>query len=296
MTFNDDSQLSGGKVRRRGRTAGIAVGGGAIGVIVLALLGSFLGVDLSSLGGLVGGGGDGGSATSTEVACPTGADANANVDCRLEGGAESLDRYWTSTTPALGANYTTPAGGVVLFEDQTTTGCGAASAAVGPFYCPTDQTIYLDTDFFEELRTRFGGSSGSLAQLYILGHEWGHHIQNLTGAMSSADRSGTGPDSDSVRLELQADCYAGAWIGDAATVPDETGTPYLKEPTRDEVAQALSAASAVGDDRIQESATGSVNPEAWTHGSAEQRERWFEVGYSSDATACDTFSVAASAL
>ncbi|AZZ52990.1 MULTISPECIES: KPN_02809 family neutral zinc metallopeptidase [Rathayibacter] len=297
MTFNDDSQLSGGKVRRRGRTTGIAVGGGAVGVVVLALLSQLLGVDLSGLGGLVGGGG--GSSpeqiTSTAVACDSGADANAEVDCRLEGAAESLDRYWAGAAGSVGATYTTT-GGVIVFEDQTSTGCGNATAAVGPFYCPPDQTIYLDTDFFDELRTRFDTSGGSLAQMYILAHEWGHHIQSLTGAMESADRSGTGPDSDSVRLELQADCYAGAWVGDASTVPDETGTPYLKPVTQEQYRDALSAAAAVGDDRIQEQATGTVDPEGWTHGSAEQRQRWFQAGFDADATACDTFAVAGSAL
>ncbi|NQX12616.1 neutral zinc metallopeptidase [Microbacteriaceae bacterium VKM Ac-2855] len=297
MTFNDDSRLSGGKVRRRGRTTGIAVGGGALGVLVLAVLGSVLGVDLSGFNGLVGGGSEGGSsASSTELSCATGAEANTSVDCRLEGGAESLDRYWSSATPALGVSYTGPSGGVILFSDQTSTGCGAASAAVGPFYCPPDQTIYLDTDFFAELSSRFGGSSGNLAQLYILGHEWGHHIQNLTGAMDSADRSGTGPDSDSVRLELQADCYAGAWLGDASTVPDANGNTLLQAPTDQEVADALSAAAAVGDDRIQQSATGSVDPEGWTHGSAEQRQRWFTTGYTGEPASCDTFGVSAAAL
>ncbi|QHC69433.1 neutral zinc metallopeptidase [Rathayibacter sp. VKM Ac-2801] len=292
MTFNDDSQLSGGKVRRRGRTTGIAVGGGAVGVVVLALLSQLLGVNLSGLGDVFGGGGSSPEGvTSTAVACDSGADANTQVDCRLEGAAESLDRYWGEQTATLGVAYTTPTG-VDLFEDQTTTGCGSATAAVGPFYCPPDRTIYLDTDFFDELRTRFDTSGGSLAQMYILAHEWGHHIQNLTGAMESADRSGTGPESDSVRLELQADCFAGAWVGDASTVPDETGTPYLKPVTAQEYQDALGAAAAVGDDRIQEQATGTVDPEGWTHGSAEQRQRWFQAGFEGDATSCDTFAAA----
>ncbi|MHC2186229.1 KPN_02809 family neutral zinc metallopeptidase [Rathayibacter agropyri] len=290
MTFNDDSQLSGGKVRRRGRTTGVAVGGGAVGIVVLALLSQLLGVDLSSLGGLVGDSSPQ-QITSTAVACESGADANAEVDCRLEGAAESLDRYWDASAQTLGVAYRTPAG-VDLFEDQTSTGCGGATAAVGPFYCPPDQTIYLDTAFFDELRTRFDTSGGSLAQMYILAHEWGHHIQNLTGAMESADRSGTGAESDSVRLELQADCYAGAWVGDASTVPDETGTPYLRPVTAQEYQDALGAAAAVGDDRIQEQATGTVDPEGWTHGSAEQRQRWFRAGFEGDATSCDTFTAA----
>ncbi|MBF4463123.1 MULTISPECIES: neutral zinc metallopeptidase [unclassified Rathayibacter] len=289
MTFNDDSQLSGGRVRRRGRTTGVAVGGGVVGIVVLALLSQLLGVDLSSLGGLVGGGGTSpDQVTSTAVACESGADANAQVDCRLEGAAESLDRYWSTATAALGASYSAPAG-VTLFTEQTSTGCGGATAAVGPFYCPPDRTIYLDTAFFDELRTRFDTSGGSLAQMYILAHEWGHHIQTLSGAMEAAERSGTGPDSDSVRLELQADCFAGAWVGDASTVPDETGTPYLRPVSAGEYQDALSAAAAVGDDRIQQQATGTVDPEGWTHGSAEQRQRWFAAGFEGDATSCDTF-------
>lgn len=169
MTVNDDSLLSGGKVRRRCRTTGVAVGGGAVGIVVLALLSQLLGVDLSSLGGLVGDSSPQ-QMTSTAVACESGADANAEVDSRLDGAAESLDRYWGASAQTLGVAYRTSAG-VDLFEDQTSTGCGGATAAVGPFYCPPDQTIYLDTAFFDELRTRFDTSGGSLAQMYILAHE-----------------------------------------------------------------------------------------------------------------------------
>src|SRR5690606_9111952 len=116
-------------------------------------------------------------------------------------------------------------------------------------------------------------------QLYVMAHEYGHHVQNLTGTLGSAQRGGSGPESDSVRVELQADCYAGLWAQHAASTPDESGTPLLEPLTDEQIAQALSAASAIGDDRIQEQATGQVNPEAWTHGSAEQRQRWFTTGY-----------------
>jgi Predicted metalloprotease len=145
--------------------------------------------------------------------------------------------------------------------------------------------------FFDELRSRFGSSGGPLAEMYVVAHEYGHHVQNVTGYFDRADRSGTGPESDSVRLELQADCLAGMWVGHAASVPDpDTGVVFLEPITAEELADALSAAEAVGDDRIQQSAGGGVNPEAWTHGSAEQRQRWFTIGYErGDFAACDTF-------
>jgi predicted metalloprotease len=295
MTFNDNADISGNKVKRRGRTTGIAVGGGAVGVIVIALISQFLGVDVS---GILGGGGVGGgqqeeSQLSDE--CKTGADANANVDCRMGGAYASLDDYWAEELPALGAEYTSPAD-FIIFDQQTNTGCGAASSATGPFYCPPDQTIYIDTSFYAELRDRFGASGGPLAEMYVVAHEWGHHIQALTGVMDRADRSGTGPASDSVRIEVQADCFAGAWVAAASDTEDAKGVAFLKPVTQQEIDDALSAAAAVGDDRIQEAATGQVNPEAWTHGSAEQRQRWFMTGYQSGPSACDTFSVSADQL
>lgn len=295
MTFNDNADISGNKVKRRGRTTGIAVGGGAVGVIVIALISQFLGVDVS---GILGGGGIGGgqqeeSQLSDE--CQTGADANASVDCRMGGAYSSLDAYWAEELPALGADYTSPAD-FIIFDQQTNTGCGAATSATGPFYCPPDQTIYIDTSFYNELRDRFGASGGPLAEMYVVAHEWGHHIQALTGIMDRADRSGTGPASDSVRIEVQADCFAGAWVAAASDTEDAKGVAFLKPVTQQEIDDALSAAAAVGDDRIQEAATGQVNPEAWTHGSAEQRQRWFMTGYQSGPSACDTFSVSADQL
>lgn len=295
MTFNDNADISGNKVKRRGKTTGIAVGGGAVGVIVIALISQFLGVDVS---GILGGGGVGGGSqeeTPLSEECQTGADANANVDCRMGGAYSSLDDYWSEELPALGVDYTSPAD-FIIFDQQTNTGCGAASSATGPFYCPPDQTIYIDTSFYGELRDRFGASGGPLAEMYVVAHEWGHHIQALTGVMDRADRSGTGPASDSVRIEVQADCFAGAWVAAASDTEDAKGVAFLKPVTQQEIDDALSAAAAVGDDRIQEAATGQVNPEAWTHGSAEQRQRWFMTGYNGGPAACDTFSVSADQL
>jgi len=295
MTFNDNADISGNKVKRRGRTTGIAVGGGAIGVIAIALISQFLGVDLTGILGGGTAGGQNGEETLLSEECQTGADANADVDCRMGGAYSSLDAYWTEELPALGVQYTSPAD-FIIFDQQTNTGCGAASSATGPFYCPPDATIYIDTSFYAELRDRFGASGGPLAEMYVVAHEWGHHIQAISGIMDRADRSGTGPSSDSVRIEIQADCFAGAWVAAASDTEDAKGVAFLKPVTQQQIDDALSAAAAVGDDRIQEASTGQVNPEAWTHGSAEQRQRWFMTGFRSGPAACDTFSVPAGQL
>ena len=281
MTFSEGGRFGGGRVRTRsGGGRGAAIGGGAgLGVIAIILLGNLLGVDLSGLAsGVQQGGGGGGGTTGTIAEC-TAEEANANRECRLNATVESLDTYWSvALQEQTGVEYALP--GVESFQQATQTACGSASAATGPFYCPPDQTVYLDLGFYDDLQSRFGASGGAFAELYVVAHEFGHHIQHMTGVMEAADRSGTGPDSDSVRIELMADCLAGMWAGHASTVVDpETGVTYLEPVTESELNDALSAASAVGDDRIQEQATGTVNPEAWTHGSSEQRQRWFLVGY-----------------
>ncbi|MCS6556560.1 neutral zinc metallopeptidase [Curtobacterium flaccumfaciens] len=297
MTFNDDSQLRGGKVKRRGRTT--AIGGGAVGVgaIVVFLIAQFTGFDLS---GIVGGGNglttiqQEGESVDAAPECRTGRDANLRVECRMEGAAESLDAYWTSEARSLGISYTAPE--FFLFQDSTDTSCGQASAATGPFYCPPDRAIFLDTAFYDDLQSQYGSSGGPLAQMYVVAHEWGHHIQQLQGSFANTDRSGTGASSGSVRVELQADCYAGAWVGDAATTEDANGETFFEPITRSQITDALSAASAVGDDSIQERATGRVDPDSFTHGSSEQRQRWFLRGYQQGATSCDTLSIPGSAL
>jgi predicted metalloprotease len=297
MTFDDDAKLSGRGVRRSGRRTGLAVGGGGLGVVAILIISQLLGVDLT---GLIGGSGVGtGGSTSSQGElledCDTGADANADVSCRVQGAYDSLDGYWSEAAPqVLGVSYVSP--NVQLFENAVDTGCGSATSAVGPFYCPADQLIYLDTAFYDELRTQFDATGGPLAQLYVVAHEFGHHIQNISGAFDAADRSGTGPTSDAVRLELQADCYAGAWVGSATSIEDADGGTLLEPITDEQMADALNAASAIGDDRIQEQTSGQVSPESWTHGSSEQRQRWFTTGYSEGAGGCDTFAASAQEL
>ncbi|MEO7746487.1 MAG: neutral zinc metallopeptidase, partial [Actinomycetota bacterium] len=272
----------------RGR-GGLAVGGG-IGGLLIVVVGLFFGVDLSG----VTGGTDPGTTTpdtsSTLAAkCRTGADANTDDDCRLVGTVNSVQDYWAQALPAAGATYVPV--NTVDYQGQTQSACGTASNAVGPFYCPTDKKVYIDTSFFAELTSRFGADDGALAQEYVVAHEYGHHVQDILGLLDNAQRDPQGATSGAVRTELQADCLAGMWANGAASTKDAQGRSLLKPLTEQDIASALSAASAVGDDRIQQKSQGGVNPEAWTHGSAEQRQRWFTTGYTKGSLqACDTFS------
>ncbi len=192
---------------------------------------------------------------------------------------------WQGIFAAQGKDYTPPK--LVLFRQATQSGCGFASSAVGPHYCPEDQTIYLDETFFDELQKRFGGSSGDVAQAYVISHEVGHHVQNLTGTMEQIQtQQQENPElaNDlSVRLELQADCYAGVWARSISQLGVFESEQEIKE--------ALSAAAAVGDDHVQETIQGRSSPESWTHGSSEQRVKWFSTGYDTGrAASCDTFN------
>jgi predicted metalloprotease len=289
MTFNDNVRIDPGKVRRGGGRRGGIVAGGGLGALALVLLSQLLGVDLTGLGGDPGQDTGTTSGESSFEECRSGADANASVECRMVGAADAIDTYWAEELPAMGGQYRTPE--FVIFEESVSTACGGATSAVGPFYCPPDQTIYIDTGFYDDLRSRFGASGGPLAEMYVVAHEWGHHIQNITGIMNGVDRRGTGPTSDAVRLELQADCFAGSWAGEASTTPDpDTGVPFLEPISQQQVADAMDAAAAVGDDRIQSTVSGDVQPHTWTHGSSEQRQRWFLAGYEQGAGVCDTFA------
>ncbi|TYL54136.1 neutral zinc metallopeptidase [Agromyces mariniharenae] len=292
MTFNPNADIGGGKTSKRGRNTGIAVGGG-LGVIALVIISQLLGVDVTGL--LGGGGGQPAAEDSALQECQTGQDANERIDCRMKGAAASLEDYWVDAAPTIGVAYASPQG-FVLFTDAVATGCGNASSATGPFYCPPDQTLYVDTTFYDQLESQFGASGGPLAEMYVVAHEWGHHIQNLAGILERAQDGQTGPTSNSVRTELQADCFAGSWAAAASQTTDERGVPFLQPITRDEYAQAIDAAAAVGDDRIQEATQGQVSPHSFTHGSSEQRVRWFETGYQGGAQSCDTFSIDGSQL
>jgi predicted metalloprotease len=225
--------------------------------------------------------------TDRYASCQTGADANKSADCARVAVENSLTDYWSHQ---LGSKFH-PENEVDTFTGSTSTGCGQATAAVGPFYCPTDQTIYLDSSFFKDvLQRQLGGPNGGFVEAYVLAHEYGHHIQNLLGTMSKV-RTQQGATSDSVRLELQADCYAGMWAKSATTTDDATGQALFSALTDQDIQQAIEAAKAVGDDRIQERSGGRVNPEQWTHGSAEERVHWFQTGYQNGSLQdCDTFS------
>jgi predicted metalloprotease len=269
----DPSQVQ--DMRGRGR-GGLAIGGGGLGLagLVVYLL----------VNALAGGNGDisaalrnlDGATVAEQPAgrvlgqeCRTGADANRRQDCRVVGDINSIQRYWSSALPSYRIAKT------VFYTGGVDTGCGSASSSVGPFYCPADEKVYIDLGFFDDLQSRFGARGGPLAEAYVLAHEYGHHVQDIEGHLQ-----GTSDPARSVQVELQADCYAGVWAHHAS----QTG--FITGITKQDVADALDAAAAVGDDRIQPGSS----PESWTHGSSAQRDRWFTVGYETGKpAACDTF-------
>jgi predicted metalloprotease len=290
MTFRPDASLDPSQVQDvRGQGLGgrgvVIGGGGAIGLIItLIYLLAGGSIDPNALNVPPAGVDYGPGSSSLAEECKTGSDANRVEDCRIVGYVNSIQAFWKDTLAQSGQTYI-PAT-TVLFSGEVNTGCGYATSDVGPFYCPQDGHVYLDLGFFQQLRTQFGARGGPFAEAYVVAHEYGHHVQDLVGTLQGGATS-RGPSGQSVRIELQADCYAGVWANHAAA------TGYLNPLTNAEIAQALDAAAAVGDDRIQSEFQGRVNPESWTHGSSAQRQTWFRTGYESGAPDdCDTFSAA----
>jgi uncharacterized protein len=295
MRFRRDVNLDPSQVEDvRGSGGGLGgipipvAGGGGLGVVILVAYllisalsgGGGLSGPLSNLDNRSAGSQPPGQVLSD---CRTGADANTREDCRIVADVNSIQTYWTGRFQQIGKRYT-PAK-TVFYTGSVQTGCGDATSDVGPFYCPVDKLVYIDLGFFDELTSRFGAKGGPLAEAYVLAHEYGHHVQDLLGVLDRVKSGATGPQSASVRSELQADCYAGVWTNHAV----ETG--YIVDLTQADVADALDAAAAVGDDRIQSETQGQVNPETWTHGSSAERDKWFTTGYrSGNPAACDTFS------
>jgi predicted metalloprotease len=280
----DTSQIEDQRGARGVGGRGIAVGGGGLGLVVLVLA-VLLGVPIGGSGaGPLAALDDqtiaGGSPSTISEDCRTGADANARDDCRIVGDVNSIQKFWAGKIDGYTIAKTR------FFTDSTQTGCGSATTEVGPFYCPADAHVYIDLGFFDELRDRFGAQGGPFAEAYVLAHEYGHHVQDELGILGKIGSDRQGAQSRAVRSELQADCLAGVWVRHAA----ETRY-FTAPPTKQEIAQALDAAAAVGDDRIQARAQSQVDPETWTHGSSAQRQRWLMRGYErGDVKSCDTFS------
>jgi predicted metalloprotease len=284
----DPGQVTDVRGRRMGGPGGLALGGGGLGVAALVIYllfavlsgGDSLG-QLAPLDDQQVGQGDTPSEVSRE--CQTGEDANERQDCRIVGVVNSAQSFWDGVFQRSNRQYRYA--DTVFFTDQVQTGCGFASSQVGPFYCPQNQQVYVDLGFFDELQSRFGAGGAPFAQAYVIAHEYGHHVQNLLGVLQQIGSDRQGPESRAVRAELQADCYAGVWAANAVA------TGLIEELTQADINAALDAATAIGDDRIQEQTQGQANPETWTHGSSEQRRRWFSRGYEQKRpAACDTFS------
>lgn len=303
MSFNEGAELDTSQVLGGGGGGrGPAMLGGGAGGIILLILGLIFGGNVlgdgtqGSLGfdpnDILQGGqqqGDGLEGVDFDE-CRTGADANRNDTCRVIGTVNSVQDYWTDALPA-DANRQYREAKTAIYSGQTQSACGTASAAVGPFYCPSDERVYIDAAFFNDLSSTYGADGGALAQMYVVAHEYGHHVQQILGVLGVAQRDRHGPRSGAVRVELMADCLAGVWANHAANTDDAKGNALIQPLTESDVRSALSAASAVGDDRIQQSAGGRVNPEAWTHGSSEQRQRWFLAGYREGSIqSCDTLN------
>jgi predicted metalloprotease len=276
---------SGGIEDRRG-LGPVGVGGIGVGGVVLALIGYFVfGVSPTTTLNAVGGAG-------APVEQPQGVQGRVSDAAGqfVDVISTNVSDVWTPIFRQEDRSYRPPAA-VVLYSQATGTGCGLGQSAMGPFYCPNDRKVYLDLAFWQELEGRFG-ARGDAAKAYVIAHEMGHHVQHLLGADEIAQRMGArGAESGSVRLELQADCYAGVWANHASTTPTESGKPLITDVTQDDIASALDTASRIGDDYIQTKlGGGQVDRSKFTHGTSAQRKKWFTTGFQTgDPARCDTF-------
>lgn len=272
---------SGNVEDRRGMGA-VGVGGlGLGGLLIVGVIAMLMGQDPAQVIGQIQ---SAGSPSGQSQTAPVDDESSQFVGAVLG----STEDMWNAEFKEGGSQY--PAPKLVMFSGAVSSACGRASAAVGPFYCPNDQQVYLDTSFFDQMKTQLGGG-GDFAQAYVIAHEVGHHVQTITGTSKKVDAlrargaSMEGDNGLSVRMELQADCYAGAWAKQAQQ--------KLQWLEAGDIEEALNTASAIGDDRLQKQAQGTVVPDSFTHGTSEQRVRWFQAGFAGgDPDQCDTFSAA----
>ncbi|MFL6173114.1 MAG: neutral zinc metallopeptidase [Marmoricola sp.] len=296
MRFNPRATIDQSENESRAGGGGGGMGGGRLtlgGVLVLGvvfLINQFTGVDLS---GLIGAGGSGsGSDQTVATSCRTGADANKSDECAIKLITTSVQDYWHTAFPdqVSGSPAYEPIQ-TVTFRGSTASGCGQASSAMGPFYCPNDKKVYIDTTFMDDmLKGDLGAQGGPFALAYVVGHEYGHHIEDQLGILGRM-KTQQGPRSDSVKAELMADCLGGMWARNAEQTKDANGVSIIEGVTADDISRAIDAATAVGDDRIQKRSGGGVDTESWTHGSSAQRVHWFNVGLKEGSLdACNTFA------
>jgi predicted metalloprotease len=307
MRFNPKARIDTGQVENRsggGGGLGGGLGGGGMRIPIPSGGGGRIGLGtvavviiylvIQAIGGNsplapLDGGGEGGTTTTTDH-CRTGADANRDQGCAIDLLTNSIQNYWAQTLPQQqGTQYEDIV--TVKFRGSTSSGCGRAVSAMGPFYCPNDQRVYIDLGFMDDMLTgQLGAEGGPFALGYVLAHEYGHHIEDQLGVLGRM-RTQQGPRSDSVKAELMADCLGGMWAKDAQRTTDTLGQMIISDLTADDISRAIDAAQAVGDDRIQKESGGRVNPEQWTHGSAAQREHWFNTGLKEGSLeACNTFA------
>jgi predicted metalloprotease len=255
-------------------------------IVLIVVLSQCMGVDIMGGGGTPSGSGD--QATANE--CQTGADAEQSDACAIDLFTTSVQNYWKQAYPdEMGDPYDVVK--TVRFEGSTDSGCGPASAEMGPFYCPNDQKVYLDKTFFDDmLEGQLGAAGGAFAIGYVVAHEYGHHVEDQLGVLGKV-RTQKGANSDAVRVELMADCLAGAWAKGAQETRDQDGRAIIEGLNQDDIRRAIDAAQAVGDDRIQKRSGRRVDTDSFTHGSAEQRMRWFNRGLDRGTIAgCNTFA------